>query len=177
MRNLLREISSFLGEPQPYEIERKFLIKYPNIDSITNPTLTCVDIIQTYLEPTKKDEEIRIRQRGSNGNYTYTKTIKRTLSPIKRVETEKRITKDQYLELLMSSDTKKKQIRKTRYCMVYQNHYFEIDIYPFWKDKAIMEVELISENEEILFPPEIEIIKEVTHDEQYKNHNLADLTE
>ena len=34
----------------------------------------------------------------------------------------------------------KKQIRKTRYCLTYESQYFEIDIYPFWNDKAIVEI-------------------------------------
>ncbi|MBQ7352171.1 MAG: AAA family ATPase [Clostridia bacterium] len=173
MKKLISEISGFLGEPQPYEIERKFLIKYPNISSIKNPTLKCVEIIQTYLHSQNENEEIRIRQRGADGNYTYTKTIKKAISPIKRVEIEKRISKDEYLDLLMNSDTNKKQIRKTRYCMIHNDHYFEIDIYPFWNDKAIMEVELLSEDEIVSFPDEIEIIKEVTNDNSYKNYNLA----
>ena len=73
----------------------------------------------------------------------------------------------------MEADTNKKQIRKTRYCLIYKNQYFEIDIYPFWQDKAIMEIELSDENQEINLPKFIEIIKEVTNDEEYKNYNLA----
>ena len=38
-----------------------------------------------------------------------------------------------------------KQIRKTRYCLTYKNQYFEIDIYPFWNDKAILEIESIEQ--------------------------------
>lgn len=53
------------------------------------------------------------------------------------------------------------------------NCYLELDIYPFWKDKAILEIELASEDEEISIPNEIKIIKEVTDDENYKNANLA----
>ena len=176
MKKLLKEISAFLGEPQPYEIERKFLIKYPNITSIKNPTLKKVEIIQTYLtSPKDSVEEIRVRQRGIDNNYTYTKTIKKTITPTKRVEIEKRISQDEYISLLINADPNKKQIRKTRYCLVYNNHYFEIDIYPFWKDQAIMEIELLYEDEEFDTPPEIEIIKEVTNDENYKNYYLADL--
>ena len=29
---------------------------------------------------------------------------------------------------------------------MYENQYFEIDIYPFWDDKAIVEIELNDEN-------------------------------
>ena len=31
MKRLIAEIAAFLGEPEPYEIERKFLIEYPDI--------------------------------------------------------------------------------------------------------------------------------------------------
>lgn len=53
------------------------------------------------------------------------------------------------------------------------NQYFEIDIYPFWMDKAIMEIELSEPNEEIRFPEMINVIREVTEDDQYKNSSLA----
>jgi CYTH domain-containing protein len=56
---------------------------------------------------------------------------------------------------------------------MYENQYFEIDIYPFWNDKAILEIELSDENTEIKFPKEINVIKEVTDDESYKNASLA----
>lgn len=171
MKKLIKEISLFLGEPEPYEIERKFLIKYPNI-SWLNKNCKKVEIIQTYLN-SNKDEEIRIRQRGINGNYIYTQTIKRTVNDLKRIEIEKRLSKDEYLNLLMNSDTTKYPIRKTRYCLIYKNQYFEIDIYPFWDDKAIVEIELNNENQLIEFPNELKVIKEVTYDKKYKNSELA----
>ena len=65
------------------------------------------------------------------------------------------------------------QIQKTRYCLSHENQYFEIDIYPFWNDKAIAEIELRDENEEIHFPKQMKIFKEVTDDENYKIASLA----
>lgn len=73
----------------------------------------------------------------------------------------------------MESDINKHPIRKTRYCYIYKNQYFEIDIYPFWKDKAILEIELNNENQEIEIPNKFKIIKEVTYDKKYKNSELA----
>jgi CYTH domain-containing protein len=61
--------------------------------------------------------------------------------------------------------------------MMYENQYFEIDIYPFWSDKAIMEIELSREDEEVRFPKCISIIKEVTDDDSYKNASLAQNTD
>lgn len=172
MQRLLSEISSFLGEPEPFEIERKFLIEYPDISIMTStPNCRRVEIIQTYL--TSSDDEIRVRQRGENGHYVYFKTTKRFISGLKRVEIEKQLSKDEYLMLLMNADTTKRQIRKDRYCLTYDNQYFEIDIYPFWNDKAIAEIELSDENAEIRFPDFIRVIKEVTDDTAFKNASLA----
>lgn len=173
MKRLIAEITSFLGEPEPFEIERKFLIEYPDIKWLESmPNCQRIEIIQTYLK-SQNDDEVRVRQRGMDGNYIYFQTVKRKVSNIKRVEIENRLSKDEYLKLLMEADTTKRQIRKTRYCLTYENQYFEIDIYPFWQDKAIAEIELRDENMEIRFPNQIKVIKEVTDDESYKNASLA----
>ena len=149
------------------------MIEYPNIEWLENsPNCKKIEIIQTYLK-SDESEEIRVRQRGMNGNYIYFKTIKRKVDDLKRIEIEKRLSKDEYLTLLMEADTEKRQIRKNRYCLMSGNQYFEIDVYPFWDDKAILEIELSDENTEIVFPEEIKIIKEVTDDENYKNASLA----
>ena len=75
----------------------------------------------------------------------------------------------------MSADPQRKQIRKVRYCLVENAKYFEIDIYPEWKDKAILEIELNEEDESVTFPKGIDIIKEVTCDPEYFNYSLAKL--
>lgn len=175
LRKLLTEITSFLGEPEPYETERKFLIEYPDtayLSSLEN--CRRIEIIQTYL---KSDDgsEVRVRQRGSDGHYIYFKTVKRRLSGLKCIEIEERLSKDEYLALLMEADTTKRQIRKDRYCLTFMNQYFEIDVYPFWNDKAIAEIELTNENSEIVFPEYVRVIKEVTDDLSFKNSALAAL--
>ena len=173
MKRLIAEISSFLGEPEPFEIERKFLIEYPDIKWLDSlPNCQRIEIIQTYLK-SDQDEEVRVRQRGFDGHYIYFQTTKRKVSDIKRVEIERRLSESEYLRLLMNADTTRRQIRKDRYCLTYENQYFEIDVYPFWDDQAIAEIELSDENAEIKFPKQIKVIKEVTDDEAYKNASLA----
>ena len=176
MKRLMREISVFLGEPEPYEVERKYLIEYPNIEELENmENCNKVEIIQTYLL-SDNDDEVRIRQRGRDGNYIYYKTIKKTIKDIKRLEIERRLTKEEYLTLLMNADPNYRQIRKTRYCLTTNKTYYEIDIFPFWNNKAILEVELKDENENVEIPKFIKVIKEVTSDENYKNHSLAKIS-
>lgn len=173
MKRLLKEISNVLGEPEPYEIERKFLIEIPNLEYLESlPNCEKVQIVQTYLK-SNDDEEIRIRQRGSNGSFTYSKTRKINISNLKRIEVEERLTEEEYINELLNSNPNKGQIIKTRYCLSYNNQYFEIDIYPFWKDKAIAEIELSSENQKIDLPPFLEVIEEVTDNISYRNSEIA----
>lgn len=173
MKRLIAEITSFLGEPEPLEIERKFLIEYPDVKWLSSiPNCRRIEIIQTYLK-SDTDEEVRLRQRGCDGHYVYYQTTKRRISDIKRVEIERRLSESEYIRLLMNADTTRRQIRKDRYCLTYENQYFEIDVYPFWNDKAIAEIELSDENAAIKFPKQIKVIKEVTGDDAYKNASLA----
>ena len=173
MRRLIAEISAFLGEPEPYEIERKFLIAYPDLKWLDSlPNCQRVEIIQTYLKSTR-DTEVRLRQRGLDGSYLYYKTTKRTISGLKRVETEQRLSQQEYLRLLMEADPDYRPIRKTRYCLTWENQYFEIDIYPFWKHKAIAEIELRSEDTPVRMPDGLTVIQEVTEDPAYKNAAIA----
>ena len=136
------------------------------------PNCTKVEIAQTYLKSTD-DVERRVRARGIDGGYMYYLTEKRKVTNLKRIEVEKRLTQNEYLKLLMDADNKLHTIHKTRYCLSEENQYFEIDIYPEWDNQAIMEVELNSEEQQIQLPPFIEVIKDVTEEDIYKNYNMA----
>ncbi|MCR4707150.1 MAG: AAA family ATPase [Clostridiales bacterium] len=176
MMRLISEVSSFLDEPEPYEIERKFLIAYPDLEKLEAfPGCRRVEIIQTYLKP-RNGCEVRVRQRGMDGHYIYFETMKRDVeepSTGRRVEVERRLTQDEYLQLLMEADTTKHAIRKTRYCLAYDRQVFEIDVYPFWNDQAILEIELHDAQDEIRFPPMVTILREVTGEKEFRNSALA----
>ena len=175
LKRLLHEILAFLGEPVPFEIERKFLIGYPDLKWLeSQPNCRRVEIIQTYLA-SGPEEEVRVRQRGSDGHYVYYLTTKRPVSDMKRVEVERRLTQSEYLELLMKADPSRRPIRKTRYCLMYENQYFEIDLFPFWQDRALAEIELSHEDQPVLLPKELKVLKEVTGDPAYRNAALASL--
>lgn len=175
MRRLIAEIASLLGEPEPFEIERKFLIEYPDLAALEAlPHCQRVEIIQTYLK-TPDGAESRVRQRGMDGHYTYYQTTKRQVTGLKRIELERRLTQNEYLRLLMDADPERRPIRKTRYCLMHDGRYFEIDVFPFWADKAMVEIELSDEADPINFPEMLHVIKEVTDDPAYRNAALARL--
>lgn len=174
INRLLVEIFCFLGLPATIEIEREYLTKMPDIEQlIKRYNAEKINIIQTYLISPDKDEEKRIRQRGREGEYSYFLTNKRIINNISRVETEKRISFEEYSDLLMTADTSLNQIKKERYCFVYNNIYFELDVYPFWSDYAILEVELTTENQKVDFPPFLTILKEVTDDPIFRDYALS----
>ena len=176
LQKLMLEISLVLGSPEPLEIERKFLIKFSDVEKLVR--YSCcqkVDILQTYLL-SGPNEEVRVRQRGMLWDYTFTKTVKRkTGNPAERVEVETRITNEEYLKLLMDADPKMRPIRKTRFCFLQRmnGQYFEFDIYPDNQKYAIMEVELSSKNERVLIPNFVDVVREVTDDPSFSNYEIA----
>ena len=173
MRRLLVEISQVLGEPAPYLTKRKFLIDYPNIAELrAMPNCERVDIIQTYLK-SPSGKEIRIRQRGKDGHYIYFQKMERDPSGKEKIEIERRLDKDEYLKMLMDADTSMKQIRKTRYCLAYGIQYAEVDVFPFWTDKAILSVAIRDENDPLVIPESFNVIKEITGNAEYRNIAMA----
>ena len=112
-------------------------------------------------------------ERGLDGHYIYFKTRKRRISAMKRVEEEERLSQEEYLALMVQADPAFRPIHKQRYCLSENGLYYEIDIFPEWQDKAMMEIELHSEGQQIVFPEGIEVIREVTDDPAYSNHELA----
>ncbi|MCH5297622.1 MAG: AAA family ATPase [Ruminococcus sp.] len=173
LSRLMTEILGFLGEPEPFEIERKFLIEYPNLDEI-NKLKTCrrVPITQAYLT-TPKDGNFRIRKRGEGDRAVYIKTVKIKINDIKRIEIENYISEKEYYEILSQSDCVQGIISKDRYCIMYDNTYYELDVYPFWNDKATLEIELLGENQSYTLPPFARLIREVSFESEYRNFALA----
>ncbi len=154
----------------PYEIERKFLICRPDLLNLAN-LCKIQKISQTYLTAT--EGSVRVRRLEEKGQVSYIETAKRSISAIKRQELELPLTEEEYNRRLANRDPRRQTIHKTRYCLPYGGHTFEIDIFPFWSRQAIMEVELKSESEEFTLPPFIRVLREVTEDDAYSNHSLA----
>ena len=174
LNRLTEGVYQFLGQPVPIEIERKFLVKMPDIEKLVSEYRAVkIDILQTYLMSNDTNEETRVRQRGQSGEYTYFFTKKKEISNMSRVETGGVITQHEYIDLLMNADTALKPVRKERYCFVSDNLYFVLDVHPFWRDYAILEIELTRENQEIAFPTFIDVIREVTDDLRFRNRSIA----
>lgn len=172
MDTLIAEISKALGEPKPYGVKKKYLIEYPDIEALEKmDNIKKVEVYQTYLK-CSNDEKIQIRKRGINGDYIYYQTRVRMQND-QLLQVEKRLTEAEYNEKLLEADPTRKQLHRTRYCFTQQNQYFEIDIYPFWQDKAILNVELSSVEEKVYLPNFVKVTEEVSGKKEYLNSELS----
>ena len=157
----------------PIETERKFLIRYPDISILEcAPNVRIKKLEQTYLI-CEDGKSARVRKICEGKKVKFVKTIKERISILSVYEDEFEIDESRYNEELKTRDPEKNTIVKTRYCIPFDNHIIEIDIFPFWSDRAILEIELGGEKEEFSLPDFVRVIKEVSDDPQYKNTKLA----
>ena len=157
----------------PIETERKFLIAMPDVELLSAQNGARVKHIeQTYLI-CENGKNARVRKILESDTVSFIKTVKQRISTLSSYEDENEISESEYIKELTCADPDKKTVIKTRYCIPYGNHTVEIDVYPFWNDKAIIEIEQCEEDYEIIFPDFVKVRREVTEDEAYKNLTLA----
>lgn len=157
------------------EIELKYLIRYPDIKTLqAQKGVEQWEIVQMYLTVPGPGETRRIRQVVSGGEIKYYKTFKRRLSNMSNEEDEGEIDQMEFIRLSQEQQPGCKPVGKTRYRIPYQGHVLEFDIYPFWTDRAILEIELEHENEGAALPDYVRVIRDVSADYRYKNRQLAE---
>ena len=109
LRRLIAEIGTFLGEPVSLESERKYLIRYPDLHRLEEmPGCRKVDIVQTYLL-SSDDRVVRVRKRVQDGNAMYYRTEKRYLSEMSRVETERKVSREEYVQFPRAGGPRQKE--------------------------------------------------------------------
>ena len=127
-----------------------------------------------HIEPVVVYRHLGIGQRSADGVQTYYETVKKPLDDGKLVEIEKALTQKEYLKRLSDADPAKRTLHKTRYHLTCQGHYYEIDLFPFWSDRALCEIQVSDETVPVALPPELTVLREVTHDPAYSNAALAE---
>ncbi len=168
-RQTFMAVCQMLGVPEPIEIERKFLVK--NFDPACLPELHArVHIVQHYLENPGMAE--RIRKRSHSGGAAYYHTLKKLKEIGVNTEIERQISAEEYDRLLGRVNPRSGMVKKDRYCFVYENQYFELDVF-VGLPLVMLELELIEKGQEIKLPPFLEIEREVTDDPKYSNKEIA----
>ena len=101
--------------PSPLEIERKFLIRYPEVSWLADRQGSrCAELTQTYLRSDGHSSR-RVRSWTESGKTVWYETSKRMVTDITREEIEREISEEEYLALLKEADPARQQIRKTRW--------------------------------------------------------------
>ena len=156
------------------EIERKYLIRRPELAALLSlPSCERWEITQIYLTDGEGGLTRRVRRVVCDGQIRYFRTFKRRLSALSCQEDEAEITREEYDRLRAAADLSRNPILKTRCRVPHAGRVLEFDLYPFWTDRAILEIELESEDEQPALPDYVSVIRDVTGEKAYKNRQLA----
>lgn len=163
---------------KPLEIEYKFLIEMPDIEILrAQPAFRELNMVQTYLSLPEgfspHGTKGRVRKTTENGKTVYHENFKTTVTALTRIEIENEIDEAKYREMCTFAEKETSPVEKVRYCFDFEGYTYEIDIFPFWKDKAYMEIEVESEDVLPPVPPFIKVIKDVSADRRYRNTSIA----
>lgn len=165
---------------KPLEIEYKFLIEMPDVKVLeAQPEFKAKKLCQMYLElpenSTGFGKRCRIRKIEEKDKTTYIKTFKKDVTNITRIEVEEEISEAEFERLSEFLSKGTAPVEKTRYTFFYEGYTCEVDVFPFWNDKAFLEIEVESEKVKPPIPPFINVIKDVSTDKMYRNSVLAQM--
>ncbi|CAH1797770.1 unnamed protein product [Owenia fusiformis] len=149
-------------------------------------------VLHDYLVTPNSKMQARVRRRGQNvewdvergvwkletGNWTYTHTLRKPRVDHQKVETKMNISKREYQLLLAQRDLKHFTIYKKRRCFLWNNQYFQMDIYqdpchPRAKGIIILETYTTLHDDKLKLPDFLDITREITVDTQYSMFNLS----
>ena len=163
-----------LGDPEPLEHERKFLLdRAPNLNDPALAAAVVSDIVQVYL-PSVDDAEHRVRARTHAGVTAYTHTVKKPVpGSTSRVEVERPIDQETFELLSSMRDRSTDVVRKTRYAFVHDDQRFELDQVYAPRTAWLVEAELVSEADTVSLPAFLGPGTEVTDDPNWRNRAIA----
>lgn len=118
----------------------------------------------------------RVRARSDSAGTSYFYTVKKDIRPGERFEIERMITRDEYEEFLKIKDPNLRTIRKKRLCFFHQNQFVEVDLFEDLeghRNLAFMEIEQSHLQRELILPPFVKVLRNVTSDSRYSNRAIA----
>ena len=162
----------------PLEIEYKYLIAYPHIKMLeAQPDYKRQEITQLYLMIPEGDDNVltrcRIRQIKIGDTTTYIKTFKKKITDMTRVEIESEISCEEFRTLSSYIIEGHSPLSKVRHSFRLNGFTYEVDVFPFWQDRAFLEIEVDSEDVKPPIPSFLSIYKDVTADPRYRNFSLS----
>ncbi|GAB6029835.1 TRPL translocation defect protein 14 [Chamberlinius hualienensis] len=144
------------------------------------PRFQDFDVVHNYLASTSSKVQSRMRKRGKNGRWSYTHTTRRLEFNGQTIEVKTQITSREFQNLLAQCDEHHYTIYKRRRCFLWNNQYFQLDIYkepchPRCKGLMLLETYTTIVGEELAskIPNFLTVEKEVTNDPAFSMYNLS----
>ena len=106
----------------------KFVINGPLPNDNQFPSFRDFDVCHHYLQTASRMMQSRLRKRGCNGKWSYTHTIRKVVSG-QTIEVKTPLNHRDYSNLISQEDRNHFLIFKTRRCFLWENQYFQLDIY------------------------------------------------
>ena len=167
VRSVVQSIQRLIGDESVMAEERRKLIVRV-VGEIPYGVET--EIYQTYIND-EDGTSIRLRRRGTRGNYVYFLSQKYVITDEgKSIIKERQISPDEYLSMLNRTTTEQttSQHHIIRKSFTWAEQYFELDEFlePN-RTERILEVR-IKAGGEVKMPPFIEVIEDVTDNPEYR---------
>ncbi|XP_045783948.1 TRPL translocation defect protein 14 isoform X2 [Maniola jurtina] len=160
--------------------KRKFLVKPPMVSDTEFPPFQDFDVVHNYLQSDFRKAQVRLRKRGQKGHWSYIHTVRKFHPTGQSVEVRTQLTHRDYLNMLPQRDDAHFTIFKKRRCFIYNNQYYQLDIYrqpthPRCRGLILLETYSAHDQDALLatLPKFLIIEKEVTGDPAYSMYNLS----
>ncbi|XP_023941730.2 TRPL translocation defect protein 14 isoform X2 [Bicyclus anynana] len=160
--------------------KRKFLVKPPMLPDAEFPPFQDFDVVHNYLQSDFRKAQVRLRKRGQKGHWSYIHTVRKFHPTGQSVEVRTQLTHRDYLNMLPQRDDAHFTIFKKRRCFIYNNQYYQLDIYrqpthPRCRGLILLETYSAHDQDALLasLPKFLTIEKEVTGDPAYSMYNLS----
>ncbi|CDW74621.1 UNKNOWN [Stylonychia lemnae] len=177
-------VTKLIGLPTPNSFFKKFLIQLPNpgdLSSLGIPrdqvsdTFECTETIlnPSFSTTVNSDNgiEVYLRKRGKNNSFVHNYEVRYTQNN-QRIQEQKIITARKYLDLIQQKDTSMNSMIKRRTCFIYEGQPYHVEtILNVEGQPSFLRAETTNEN--VLIPPFIKVIKDVTSDPEYGNKIMA----
>jgi len=157
----------------------KFAVNLPLPRDSAFPSFRDFEVVHHYLQTTSRNMQSRLRKRGRMGKWSYIHTIRKQVSG-QVIEVKTPLTHRDYTHLLDQQDPLHFTVNKIRRCFLYNNQYFQLDIYkdpchPRCKGLMLLETYTTLDPTDLLttLPDFLNINEEVTGDPAFSMFNLS----
>jgi len=159
----------------------KFIVKESlSEDSLFPTKFRDFEVVHNYLRTSSPGQvQSRLRKRGRKGKWSYTHTVRKLVSG-QVIEVKTPLNHRDYSTLVAQADPDHQPIHTTRRCFMWENQYFQMDIYkepchPRSEGLILLESYTTLKGDKLMsnMPKFLNLGPEVTGDSAFSMYNLS----